>query len=149
MSAPFVSAETALIMSKLSVRNPGKDLELNQILRPLKAGTDYIYGINTKYKNQLGTGRINIESSVRITAGADILSVKTVVYERESKKLLVEIRSTSAPHATLSIQRFGKMEYDAVKRIYTFQRSRVNPAPSEITITSSAGGLTSPRVAIQ
>jgi subtilisin family serine protease len=149
MAAPFVSAETALIMSKLSSRNPGKDLELNQILRPLKAGTDYIYGINAKYKNQLGTGRINIESSVRIAAGADILSVKNVVYNRDSKKLLVEIRSTSAPHAILSIQRFGKMKYDAVKRIYTFQRSGVNPAPSEITITSSKGGLISAKVAMQ
>lgn len=151
MAAPFVSAETALIMSKLSSRNHGRALELNQILRPLKNGTDYIYSINPKYKpkNQLGTGRIDLESSVRIAAGADILSVKNVVYLRASKKLTVEINSTSAPHAILNIKGFGKMKYDTVGRIYTFQKSGVNPAPSAITITSSAGGLTSPRVAIQ
>ena len=150
MAAPFVSAETALIMSRLSARNPGKDLELNQILRPLKAGTDYIYGINAKYKknNQLGAGRINMESAVRIAGGADILSVKTVVYKRDSKKLLVEV-STSAPQAILSIQGFGKMKYDSVKGHYSFQRSGVNPAPSVITIRSSKGGLTSARVAMQ
>lgn len=149
MAAPFVSAETALIMSKLLSRNHGRDLELNQILRPLKAGTDYIYGINARYKSQLGSGRINLESSVRIAAGADILSVKTAVYRRDDKKLIVEVSSTSAPLATLSIQGFGMMKYDNAKRIYTFQKSGVNPTPSVITITSSKGGLTSPRVGIQ
>lgn len=148
MAAPFVSAETALIMSKLSARNHGRDLELNQILRPLKAGTDFIYGINARYKNQLGAGRINLESSVRIAAGADILSVKSAFYKRDTKKLIVETTSTSAPQAILTIQGLGRMKYDNVKRIYTFQRSGVNPAPSVITITSSKGGLTSPRVAI-
>jgi subtilisin family serine protease len=151
MAAPFVSAETALIMSKLSARNPGKDLELNQILRPLKGGTDYIYGINPRYKpkNQLGAGRINMESSVRIASGADILSVKNVIYNRDGKKLTVEVTSTSAPQAILNIKGFGKMKYNTIKRTYTFQKSGVNPVPSEITITSSKGGLTSPRVAVQ
>jgi thermitase len=149
MAAPFVSAETALIMSRLSARNHGKDLTLNQILRPLKAGTDYIYGINAKYKNQLGTGRINMESSVRIAGGSDILSTQTVIYKRDSKKLIVEMKSTAAPQATLSIQGLGQMKYDAVKRIYTFQKSGVNPTPSEITVRSSKGGLTSPRVQMQ
>ncbi len=151
MAAPFVSAETALIMSRLTSRNPGKDLELNQILRPLKNGIDYIYSINPRYKpkNQLGTGRINMESSVRIAGGADILSVKNVIYQRVTKKLTVETTSTSAPNAILNIKGFGKMKYDSLRRVYTFQRSGVNPAPSEITITSSRGGLTSPRVKIQ
>jgi len=151
MAAPFVSAETALIMSELSTRNPNRALELNQILRPLKAGIDYIYGINPKYKpkNQLGTGRIDMESSVRIAAGSDILSVTNAVYIRNGKKLIVEIGSTSAPDAILSIQGLGKMKYDASKRTYTFQKSGVNPPPSQIIITSSEGGLTSPRVAMQ
>jgi subtilisin family serine protease len=151
MAAPFVSAETALIMSKLVNRNRGRHLELNQILRPLKNGTDYIYSINPKFKpkNQLGTGRIDLESSVRIAMGADILTVKNVIYQSAGKKLTVEINSTSAPQAILSIKGFGKMKYDTVKHIYTFQKSGVNPAPSTITITSSEGGLTSPRVAIQ
>jgi subtilisin family serine protease len=151
MAAPFVSAETALIMSRLTSRNPGKDLKLDQILRPLKSGTDYIYGINLRYKarKQLGTGRINLESSVRVASGADILSVMNVVYVRNSKKLIAEIKSTSAPDAILNIKGFGKMKYDPAKRIYTFQKSGVNPAPLEITITSSKGGLTSPRVQMQ
>jgi subtilisin family serine protease len=149
MAAPFVTAETALIMSKLLARNNGRDLELNQILRPLKAGTDYIYGINPKHRNQLGAGRIDLESSVRIASGSDILSVKTAVYNRDNKRLIVEVTSNSAPHAILSIQGLGKMKYDNSKRIYTFQKSGINSAPSVITITSSKGGLTSPRVAIQ
>jgi hypothetical protein len=41
------------------------------------------------------------------------------------------------------------MKYDPSKRIYTFQKSGVNPAPSQIIITSSEGGLTSPRVQMQ
>ncbi|HEY7161911.1 MAG TPA: hypothetical protein VH815_11665, partial [Acidobacteriota bacterium] len=151
MSAPFVSAETALIISKLISRNPGKDLKLEQILRPIKSGTDYIYGINPKYKpkNQLGTGRINMESSIRIAAGADVLTAMNVVYLQNGKKLIAEIKSTAAPNAILNIKGFGKMKYDPLKRIYTFQRSGVKTAPSEITITSSKGGLTSPRVQIQ
>ncbi len=65
MSAPFVSGETALILSLMQVRSAGTG-SLTAVLDYLKRGVDYIYDVNSAYKNGklLGNGNIDVFSAL-------------------------------------------------------------------------------------
>lgn len=139
MSAPFVSGEAALVMSRLL--NLGQDsLKLDQILPPIQKGVDYIYGINPIYKpgKQLGSGRINLYAAVQMAGNADSLTVKELSYS--GGKLFVEMKSSKAPRASLEIVGYGKMKYDTHSNTYLFKKA-VSFAPASITVTSSRGGI--------
>jgi subtilisin family serine protease len=139
MSAPFVSGETALILSLLELRS-GETATLAAVLAYLASGVDYIYAVNSAYKKGklLGNGNIDMYSAVLQVKGADTLTVKKATYDPAKGKLTVIVNSNKAPGAALKVEGFGDMKYGG--KTYKFKTSLATRPPS-VDITSTGGGI--------
>lgn len=139
MSAPFVSGETALILSLMQVRS-GATGSLTAVLDYLKRGVDYIYDVNSAYKKGklLGSGNIDMFSALLQVQGADNLTVTKATYDPAKGKLLVMAASSKAPGCTLKVEGLGNMKYAG--RAYKF-KATLGSRPVSVDITSSDGGI--------
>lgn len=139
MSAPFISGETALVMSTLLAKGV-EEPSLASILKPVENGVDYIYNINPAFKlsNQLGRGRVDLYSAVQIANGSDILSVKKATFTGDGK-LVLEVKSSAGSKPVLKVEGVWKMRYSSKKNRYVLSKSMSVPPPF-VTVTSSKGG---------
>jgi len=80
--------------------------------------------------------------------GTDVVHITKAEYRQSKKELKVEATSTD-PTATLTVEGYGTMTYDAKKGIWKFRKKPVSPAPSSVTVTSDKGGSDTSNVTIK
>lgn len=150
MAAPFVSGEAALVMSMLQLKlQPVDDHPPANISTYLKKGVDYIYDVNPAFRagSQLGSGSVDLYSTLLQIHGADNLSVQKAVYNNATKDLTIWVKSSKAPGARLSVTGIGLMNYDPSRNLYTMTRALGTSRPT-VTITSTGGGIVTAYVGV-
>jgi hypothetical protein len=143
MSAPFVSGEAALVMSMLQLQlQPTDDHPPVNISVYLKKGVDYIYEVNPAYRDgaQLGSGSIDLYSTLLQIQGADNLTVQKAIYTSATKDLTIWAKSSKTPTARLSVTGIGLMTYDPSRNLYVMTKA-LGSSRSSVTITSTGGGI--------
>lgn len=140
MAAPFVTAEVAL-MKALDDEDEQKSTD--EIEELVEAAVDSIDALNPDFVGKIGSGRINLRKSVEFIRNEE-LQVKKAIYRTRRAKLILQIRSSAAPDAELTVSEgltiLGLMEFSPDKHFYIFKMKGISEPNGPLTITSSAGG---------
>ena len=131
MATPFATGLAALI--KATETTQRSNLQLEELIENTSDNID-----KENPNIDLGHGRINMLAALEDVAG---LQVKKAIYKVAKQKLIVIAKSDAAPNDTLTVQGFGTMTYVPIRRKYVLKVKPVAPMPLQVTVTSSASGL--------
>lgn len=79
---------------------------------------------------------------------SDTVTIETATYTLKSKTLLVQVTSSAAPTAKLTLEGSGAMTYSSKTKFYTYQ-AKVTTAPTSVTVRSDHGGTATKAVTMK
>jgi PKD repeat protein len=77
--------------------------------------------------------------TVEVRPVSDVISITKAEWSRSAKRLTVEAKSSESG-ATLNVQGYGTMTYDAARDVHVLVISQVSSQPASVTVISSRGG---------
>ena len=149
MAAPFVTGEVALIKALEDEHNQKSTKEIEKLV---EASVDSIDTLNPNFVGKIGSGRNNLRKAVGLNGNGE-LQVKKAIYRTTRAKLVLQIRSSAAPDAELTVSDgttiLGIMVFFPEKGYYIFKLKGISEPTGPLTITSSAGGTIQTDVTIK